>query len=49
MAARLKEKFLKEIKPALQKDLGLDNVMAVPKIEKIVINMASVKRRRTRR
>jgi large subunit ribosomal protein L5 len=39
MAARLKEKFLKEIKPALQKDLGLENVMAVPRIEKIVINM----------
>src|SRR6201992_1527011 len=39
MAARLKEKFQTEIKPALQKDLGLENVMAVPKIEKIVINM----------
>src|SRR6201992_2848895 len=39
MAARLKEKFQTEIKPALQKDLGLENVMAVPRIEKIVINM----------
>ena len=39
MAARLKEKYQKEIKPALQKELGLDNVMAVPKIEKIVLNM----------
>ena len=39
MAARLKEKYAKEIKQALQKDLALDNVMAVPKIEKIVINM----------
>ncbi len=39
MAARLKEKYAKEIKPAIQKELGLDNVMSVPKIEKIVINM----------
>ena len=39
MAARLKEKYGSEIKAQLQKELGLDNVMAVPKIEKIVINM----------
>ena len=39
MAARLKEKYQGEIKQALQKDLGLDNSMAVPKLEKIVINM----------
>jgi large subunit ribosomal protein L5 len=39
MAARLKEKYTSEIKAAVQKDLGLENVMAVPKIEKIVINM----------
>ena len=39
MAARLKEKFHKEIKPALQKELGLKNPMAVPRLEKIVINM----------
>jgi large subunit ribosomal protein L5 len=39
MAARLKEKYLSEIKPALQKELGLKNTMAVPKIEKIVLNM----------
>ena len=39
MAARLKEKYLKEIKPALQKELGLTNSMAVPRIEKIVLNM----------
>jgi large subunit ribosomal protein L5 len=36
MAARLKEKYNKEIRTALQKELGLDNIMAVPKIEKIV-------------
>jgi large subunit ribosomal protein L5 len=39
MAARLKEKYLKELKPALQKELGLENPMAVPRIEKIVVNM----------
>jgi len=39
MASRLNEKYNKEIKGALQKDLGLSNAMAVPKIEKIVINM----------
>jgi large subunit ribosomal protein L5 len=30
MAARLKEKYHKEIKQALQKELGLENHMAVP-------------------
>jgi len=39
MAARLKEKYKKEIKQALQKELGLENSMAVPRLEKIVINM----------
>ncbi len=39
MAARLKEKYHKEIKQALQKELGLENPMAVPRIEKIVLNM----------
>jgi large subunit ribosomal protein L5 len=39
MSARLREKYDKEIKQALQKELGLDNVMAVPRLEKIVINM----------
>ena len=39
MAARLKDKYLKEIKPALQKELGLKNTMAVPRLEKIVLNM----------
>jgi large subunit ribosomal protein L5 len=37
--ARLKEKYNKEIRPALQKELGLDNLMAVPRLEKIVLNM----------
>jgi large subunit ribosomal protein L5 len=39
MAARLKEKYHSEIKQALQKELGVENSMAVPRLEKIVINM----------
>jgi large subunit ribosomal protein L5 len=39
MATRLKEKYVKEIKPALLKELGLKNDMAVPRLEKIVLNM----------
>lgn len=35
----LKEKYIKEIAPKLQKDLNLSNVMEIPKIEKIVLNM----------
>jgi large subunit ribosomal protein L5 len=37
--ARLKEKYQTEIRPALQKELGLKNLMAVPRLEKIVLNM----------
>ena len=36
---RLKEKYRKEVVPALQKEFGYKNVMAVPKIEKVVVNM----------
>ena len=39
MAARLKEKYHKEIRQSLKKELGLENAMAVPRLEKIVINM----------
>ena len=39
MATRLREKYQKEIRPALQKELGLENSMAVPRLEKIVLNM----------
>jgi large subunit ribosomal protein L5 len=34
-----KEKYIKEIRPSLQKELGYKSVMAVPKIEKITLNM----------
>ncbi len=37
--ARLKAKYHQEIRPSLQKELGLDNLMAVPRLEKIVLNM----------
>ena len=39
MAARLKEKYHSEIKQSLKKELGIENAMAVPRLEKIVINM----------
>ena len=35
---RLREKYEKEIKSELQKELNLDNVMEIPVITKIVIN-----------
>jgi large subunit ribosomal protein L5 len=36
---RMKEKYQKEVVPALQKEFGYTNVMAVPKIQKVVVNM----------
>ncbi len=36
---RLKEQYTKEVKAKLQEDFGIKNVMAVPKLEKIVISM----------
>jgi large subunit ribosomal protein L5 len=39
MAARLKEKYSKEIAPAISKEFSVKNPMAVPRLEKIVINM----------
>ena len=35
----LKETFNKELLPQLQEKLGIDNIMAVPKLTKVVINM----------
>lgn len=37
--ARLKDMYQAELVPQLQKDLQLKNVMEVPRIEKIVVNM----------
>jgi large subunit ribosomal protein L5 len=39
MAARLRERFEKEIRPALVKELGLKNPMQAPRVDKIVVNM----------
>ena len=37
--SRLQEQYKNEIIPKLKKELGINNTMAVPKIEKITINM----------
>ena len=39
MAARLKEKYQSEILPALREQFKLANVMQVPRLQKVVINM----------
>ena len=39
MAPRLKEKYIKEVVPALKEQLALSNVNEVPRLEKIVVNM----------
>ncbi len=39
MAARLKERYNKEIAPALAKEFSIKNPMAIPRVEKVVINM----------
>ena len=37
--ARLRERFEKEVRPSLMKEFELKNPMAVPKLEKVVVNM----------
>jgi len=37
--ARLKDKYKNEIAPAIAKDFDIKNPMAIPRIEKVVINM----------
>jgi large subunit ribosomal protein L5 len=37
--SRLRERYEKEVIPAMQKEYSYKNVMAIPKLEKIVINM----------
>ena len=36
---RLREKYQKEVVPALKKEFGYTNIMAIPKVTKVVINM----------
>ena len=39
MATRIKEKYQNEVVPALQQKFGYKNVMEVPKLHKVIINM----------
>ncbi|MCI2046416.1 MAG: 50S ribosomal protein L5 [Faecalibacterium sp.] len=38
--ARLKEQYVKEIAPALNKKFGYKSVMQIPKLDKVVVNVA---------
>jgi large subunit ribosomal protein L5 len=37
--SRLKDRYDAEVAPALRKEFGYKNVMAIPKIQKVVVNM----------
>jgi large subunit ribosomal protein L5 len=37
--SRLRERYLNDARPALQKEFGYGNVMAVPRLTKVVVNM----------
>ena len=37
--ARLKERYQKEVAPAIAKEFGIKNSMAIPRLSKIVLNM----------
>ena len=37
--SRLKEKYAKEVVPALKKEFGYANIMAIPRVTKVIINM----------
>ena len=39
MAARLRERYQREIVPALMQDFGYTNQLAVPRLSKVVLNM----------
>src|SRR5215813_2326968 len=39
MAARIKETYVKEIVPRLMKERQYPNVMAVPRLHKVIVNM----------
>jgi len=39
--SRLKERYLNEIAPALQKELDIKNIMQIPKLEKVVISVGT--------
>jgi large subunit ribosomal protein L5 len=37
--SRLRDRYTQDVAPALAKEFGYKNVMAIPKIEKVVVNM----------
>ncbi|UCF58108.1 MAG: 50S ribosomal protein L5, partial [Deltaproteobacteria bacterium] len=37
--SRLKEKYEKEVVPAMMKEFGYKSIMAVPRVKKVVLNM----------
>ena len=39
MTPRMQDKYIKEVVPTLQKEFGYKNVMQVPRVDKVVINM----------
>ena len=39
MATRLQDHYEKTIRPTLMKEFGYDNALAVPRLDKIVVNM----------
>ena len=39
MAARMKEQYVNEIAPALNKKFGYKSVMQIPKLDKVIVNV----------
>ena len=39
MPARLKDVYVKEVRKKIQEQFGIKNAMAIPKVEKVVLNM----------
>ena len=39
MAARLKERYQKDVAPQIAMEFGITNPMAIPRVEKVVLNM----------
>ena len=37
--SRLRERYVNDVMPVLRKEFGLENVMAVPRVTKVVVNM----------
>ena len=47
--ARLKEYYVSDVAPAMMKKFEYANVMQIPKLDKVVINVAAAQIRITRR